>query len=148
MELININGKGYQFVIGYGKSNDLRKSLNDLTQKVFGFNFEQWYQDGYWKNQYIPYSLIDRDKIVSNIEVFGYDKLHNLIKSPNNFVSVFGITENQMRSKWIEYIKKTIYWHNFSNLYEVLSAHANFPYSDNWNYSLRSSCGCLEMNCT
>ena len=41
MEYININGKEYQFVIGYGKSNELRKSLNDLTQKIFGFNFEQ-----------------------------------------------------------------------------------------------------------
>ena len=71
MEYININGKEYQFVIGYGKSNELRKSLNDLTQKIFGFNFEQWYQDGYWKNQYIPYSLIDRDgdKLISNVSV-------------------------------------------------------------------------------
>ncbi len=69
MEYVNINGKEYQFVIGYGKNNELRKSLNDLTQNIFGFNFEQWYQDGYWKNQYIPYSLIDGDKIVSNVSV-------------------------------------------------------------------------------
>ncbi|KJR46269.1 Acetyltransferase, GNAT family, potentially associated with YqeK [Desulfosporosinus sp. I2] len=69
MELMNINGKDYEFVIGYGKSNELRRSLNDLTQKIFGFDFEQWYQDGYWKTQYIPYSLIDEDKIVSNVSV-------------------------------------------------------------------------------
>ncbi|SHJ15925.1 GNAT family N-acetyltransferase [Desulfosporosinus lacus] len=69
MEYININGKEYQLAIGYGKSNELRKSLNDLTQKIFGFDFEQWYQDGYWKNQYIPYSLLDGDKIVSNVSV-------------------------------------------------------------------------------
>lgn len=69
MEYININGKEYQFVIGYGENNELRKSFNDLTQNIFGFNFEQWYQDGYWKNQYIPYSLIDGDKIVSNVSV-------------------------------------------------------------------------------
>jgi len=43
MEYININGKEYQFVIGYGKNNELRKSLNDLTQKIFGFSFERWY---------------------------------------------------------------------------------------------------------
>jgi len=69
MEYINIYGKEYQLVVGYGKNNELRKGLNDLTQKVFGFNFEQWYQDGYWKDQYIPYSLIDGDKIVSNVSV-------------------------------------------------------------------------------
>ena len=69
MEYININGKEYQFVIGYGENNELRKSFNNLSQNIFGFNFEQWYQDGYWKNQYIPYSLIDGDKIVSNVSV-------------------------------------------------------------------------------
>jgi len=81
MKYVNINGKGYQFVIGYGKNNELRKSLNDLTQNIFGFSFEQWYQDGYWKNQYIPYSLTYGDKIVSNVsvnimdfKVFGEDK--------------------------------------------------------------------------
>jgi len=40
------------------------------------------------------------------IEEFGYDKLLNLIKLPNNFVDIFGITENQLQNKWIEYIKK------------------------------------------
>lgn len=81
MKSININGKEYQLVIGYGKNDGLRKSLNDLTQKTFGFNFEQWYKDGYWKDQYIPYSLIDGGKIVSNVsvnimnlEVFGEEK--------------------------------------------------------------------------
>ena len=69
MEYININGKEYQFVTGYGKNNELRKSFNDLTQNIFEFNFEQWNQDGYWQNQYIPYSLIDGDKIVSNVSV-------------------------------------------------------------------------------
>lgn len=69
MEYITINGKEYQLVIGYGKNNELRKSLNDLTQKIFGFNFEQWYQEGYWKDQYIPYSLLDGNKIVSNVSV-------------------------------------------------------------------------------
>jgi predicted GNAT family N-acyltransferase len=69
MKHVNIDGKEYEFVIGYGKNDELRKSLNDLTQKIFAFNFEQWYQDGYWKNQYIPYSLIDGDKIVSNVSV-------------------------------------------------------------------------------
>lgn len=67
MTYINIEGKEYQFVVGYGENNEYRKKLNDLTQKIFGFDFEQWYQDGYWKNQYIPYSLIDGDKIVSNV---------------------------------------------------------------------------------
>jgi len=69
MEYININGKEYQFVIGYINDNELRKSLNNLTKKIFRLSFEQWYQDGYWKNQCIPYSLLDGDKIISNLSV-------------------------------------------------------------------------------
>ena len=38
--------------------------------------------------------------------MFGYDKLYDLIKSPNNFVEVFGMTENELENKWIEYIRK------------------------------------------
>jgi predicted GNAT family N-acyltransferase len=69
MESISINRKKYQFVIGYGKNDELRKSLNELSQEIFGFNFEKWYKDGYWGNQYIPYSLLDGDNIVSNVSV-------------------------------------------------------------------------------
>lgn len=69
MEYINIRGKEYKFISGYGNDNELRSSFNNLTEKVFGFNFEKWYQDGYWKNQYIPYSLMDGDKIISNVSV-------------------------------------------------------------------------------
>ena len=30
----------------------------------------------------------------------------NLIKSPNNFIDIFGITESQLQNNWIEYIKR------------------------------------------
>lgn len=69
MESIRIGGKEYRLAVGYGKDDALRKSLNALTQEVFSFHFEQWYQDGYWKDQYIPYSLLDGGKVVSNISV-------------------------------------------------------------------------------
>lgn len=81
MEYIKINGKNYKFIIGTSKDDKYRMSFNALTEKTFGFNFEQWYQDGYWKNQYIPYSLMDGDVVISNVsvsimdfEVFGKSK--------------------------------------------------------------------------
>jgi len=69
MNYINVNDKKYKFVIGNGKDDKYRASLNALTEKTFGFNFENWYQGGYFKNQYIPYSLMNEDKIVSNVSV-------------------------------------------------------------------------------
>lgn len=69
MDYININDKKYKFVIGNGKDDKYRAGINALTQKTFGFSFENWYQEGFWKNQYIPYSLMDGDKVVSNVSV-------------------------------------------------------------------------------
>jgi GNAT superfamily N-acetyltransferase len=69
MEYIKINDKNYKFIIGTGKDDKYRMSFNALTEKTFGFNFEQWYQDGYWKNQYIPYSLLDEEVVIANVSV-------------------------------------------------------------------------------
>lgn len=81
MEYISINNKEYKFAIGNPENDQYRESYNLLTEKTFGFNFEEWYQSGYWTDQYIPYSLLDGDVVVSNvsvnvmdIEVFGKTK--------------------------------------------------------------------------
>ncbi|MGB4590112.1 MAG: GNAT family N-acetyltransferase [Clostridiaceae bacterium] len=69
MEAININNKEYKFVIGNPKDDHYRRSFNALTEKTFGFNFEQWYQSGYWTNQYLPYSFLDGETVVANVSV-------------------------------------------------------------------------------
>lgn len=69
MEMINIQGKAYKFVRGNPKNDQYRASFNALTEKTFGFNFELWFQSGYWKNQYLPYSLLDGEQVVSNVSV-------------------------------------------------------------------------------
>jgi len=68
MELI-INDKKYSFIKNYKDDDKLRSSFNKLTRKTFGFDFEQWYQQGYWKERYIPYSLLYNDVIVANVSV-------------------------------------------------------------------------------
>ena len=69
MEIINIQGKEYHLMKGNPENVQYRASFNALTEKTFGFNFELWYQSGYWKNQYLPYSLLDGGKVVSNVSV-------------------------------------------------------------------------------
>ncbi len=59
----------YRLIKDYKHENKLRKSFNELTQKVFDFTLEEWYQEGFWGEQYCPYSLADGDKIIANVSV-------------------------------------------------------------------------------
>ena len=69
MEYLFINGKKYGFAKNYRKNEKLRKEYNKLTKKTYGFDFEAWYQDGYWGERHIPYTLFDGESAVSNVSV-------------------------------------------------------------------------------
>lgn len=57
----------YTYVTDYKENETLRKSFHELTEKVYGFNLENWYLQGFWGDSYIPHSLLDGDKIVANV---------------------------------------------------------------------------------
>jgi GNAT superfamily N-acetyltransferase len=69
METIRIDGNDYGYVANYRNNVRLRENLNKLTRKVYGFDFEAWYLNGYWSDRYIPYSLLSGDTIIANISV-------------------------------------------------------------------------------
>jgi GNAT superfamily N-acetyltransferase len=69
MEYLLINGRKYGFAKNYKENEALRKKYNELTEKTYGFSFEPWYQDGYWGDSHIPYTLFDGDCAVSNLSV-------------------------------------------------------------------------------
>ncbi|WP_019850852.1 GNAT family N-acetyltransferase [Desulfitobacterium sp. PCE1] len=59
------------------KDNDtLRHSYNSLAEKTFGLSFEEFYQNGYWTDKYIPYSLVDNGKVIANASVSIIKFLH------------------------------------------------------------------------
>lgn len=47
----------------------LRRSFNELAGKTFGLDFEDWYQNGFWKNAYNPYSVVENGQVVANVSV-------------------------------------------------------------------------------
>lgn len=53
----------------YREDAILRKSLNTLAEKTFCISFESWYQNGFWTDNYIPYSAVDGDRVVANVSV-------------------------------------------------------------------------------
>jgi len=77
-----------------GLENSMVPAFKDLDT---GEDFETFFKlNGY---QY-SYTIVE-----SIVEDFGYEKLYSLIKSPNNFIDIFGITEKQFENNWIEHIK-------------------------------------------
>lgn len=69
MEQVILNDKRYGFVKDFKHDHNLRRSYNQLTEATFGFSFEPWYRQGLWGDHYIPYSLIDNDRVIANVAV-------------------------------------------------------------------------------
>ncbi|HBG11095.1 MAG TPA: GNAT family N-acetyltransferase, partial [Clostridium sp.] len=67
----------YIFTNSMKEDNALRRSYNRLAEKTFGLSFEEFYQNGYWTDKYIPYSLIDDGKVIANASV-------NILKASYN----------------------------------------------------------------
>lgn len=58
-----------QFISDYKDNAEYRLSFNQLAYETFEIDFEKWYQAGFWNDQYICYSYVDGNKVVSNVSV-------------------------------------------------------------------------------
>lgn len=61
--------KSMEIISDYMRDEASRHMLNALTQKTFGFDFESWVTNGYFEGDYIPYSVVQEGRIVSNVSV-------------------------------------------------------------------------------
>ena len=50
----------------YFSDDTRREKLNSLTREIYGFDFTDWYDSGYYTGEYIPYSIEMGEKIISN----------------------------------------------------------------------------------
>lgn len=76
MRVFNVNGRALEFSKDIRENAPIRGSFNELAHKTFGLSFEDWYHLGYWGDQYIPYVLIDDNKVVANVSVNTIDFSH------------------------------------------------------------------------
>ena len=67
LDLIYNNQYLFQKEIRHNET--IRKSYNKLAMKIYGFQFEEWYQAGFWTDCYNPYVLLDQDQVVAAIAV-------------------------------------------------------------------------------
>lgn len=59
----------YKMIKGYQKNDELRQSFNKLAMEIFNLGFEDWYQNGFWGENYIPYSIVLEGKVIANVSV-------------------------------------------------------------------------------
>lgn len=67
--LRNISGKEFSFTGQIRDVPDLRQSFFELARQVFGLDFEPWYQAGYWSEDYRPFVLAYKGRVVSCVAV-------------------------------------------------------------------------------
>lgn len=53
----------------YRTNDKLRRSFNKLAENTFGISFENWYQNGFWNDLYIPYSIVKNGEVIANVSV-------------------------------------------------------------------------------
>lgn len=58
-----------EIVKNYRHNAALRQSFNALAEATFGLNFEQWYRDGFWGDNYNPYSVVLEGEVIANVSV-------------------------------------------------------------------------------
>lgn len=67
--LISAESPTYKFIKKYADTAFYRAGFNELAQRTFGLDFEDWYQNGFWGENYIPYSILAGDRVVANVSV-------------------------------------------------------------------------------
>lgn len=88
----------YRIIKGYKDNDMLRFHFNELAKKTFGLNFEDWYQNGYWGENYIPYSILYGDKVAANVSVNVTDFMWN--GETKHFIQLGTVmTEEKYRNK-------------------------------------------------
>ena len=61
--------KKFELIKAYQDNSTLRHSFNKLAEQTFGIDFEDWYQNGFWSNNYVPYSMLADGEIIANVSV-------------------------------------------------------------------------------
>lgn len=66
-----------EIIKNYRNNAALRHSFNTLAEKTFGLYFEAWYQNGFWGDDYNPYSVVMDGRIIANVSVNRTDFLYD-----------------------------------------------------------------------
>lgn len=66
-ETVELDGVEYEYAVQIREDDPIRESFNELTARTYGFDFEKWYQGGWWKSAYQPHVLMEGGRVVANV---------------------------------------------------------------------------------
>lgn len=58
-----------RFEKDYKHNDTFRKSYSELSHLIFGIEFEEYYQKGFWSDRYVPFSYVYQDEVIANVSV-------------------------------------------------------------------------------
>lgn len=62
-----------QLVSGYKLDGKYGESFNRLATTVFGIDFRDWYEKGFWSDRYVCHSYVDGKKVIANVSTYKMD---------------------------------------------------------------------------
>lgn len=121
---IIVGDEEYLFIKEYQDNPNYRSSLNQLTMQTFCFDFEEWYQQGFWTDRYRPYSLVHKEQIVANVSVNPIDfvtggKLYHTLQIGTV------MTDSKYRNKGLSRILIDIIMEEYEGTVDLMYLYAN-----------------------
>jgi len=60
----------YKIIENYRDQKKFRNQFLNLTKIIFpSIDFVEWYKQGYWADEYIPFSIFENEQIISNVSI-------------------------------------------------------------------------------
>lgn len=93
-----ISMKNYKLIKQVRDNEKLRKSFINLAIEVFHLSFENWYQNGFWTDNYIPYVLTNGNEVIANASVNIINTVWN--RTPKRYIQIGTVmTKPEYRNK-------------------------------------------------
>ena len=114
----------FELIYNYKDDSKLRKSFNDLSREIFGIDFEEWYEKGFWEDRYECFSIKAGDRIVSNASV---NKLDFIVDGERKRALQIGtvMTHENYRGKGLARKLMDFILERFQGEYDIIYLFAN-----------------------
>lgn len=66
---VEIGGVEYEYFDDIRENDAIRSNFIEFIYKSFGFDFKNWYREGFWTEKYEPHVLVKDENVVSTITV-------------------------------------------------------------------------------